>query len=253
MKIVNLMLSASTQLSLKSILLGCIQRKNAKSISKKLCDTVSELASSILLENGWPNLLSFMFQCVTFDSTKLQESLTSSLSSNVKIAALSDAINFIQCLSSSTDRDRFQDLLPAMMRTITEALNCGQKATTKRRSNPGGGDATFGGGVRDSSGRGEGLLLAYLDVPEWQKHHATLIALAQIAKVCSKVMIKNLEQMVTMVLNTFPNPHPRVRWAAINAIGQLSTDMGPDLQVQYHQRVLPALAASMDDFQNPQV
>ncbi|XP_034711041.1 importin-5-like isoform X2 [Vitis riparia] len=97
------------------------------------------------------------------------------------------------------------------------------------------------------------ILPAYLDVPEWQKHHATLIALAQIAKVCSKVMIKNLEQMVTMVLNTFPNPHPRVRWAAINAIGQLSTDMGPDLQVQYHHRVLPALAASMDDFQNPQV
>ncbi|KAL6334201.1 hypothetical protein AAG906_006790 [Vitis piasezkii] len=105
------------------------------------------------------------------------------------------------------------------------------------------------------------LLPAYLDVPEWQKHHATLIALAQIAKVCSKLFIltilfsgddKNLEQMVTMVLNTFPNPHPCVRWAAINAIGQLSTDMGPDLQAQYHQRVLPALAASMDDFQNPQ-
>ncbi|KAL6312601.1 hypothetical protein AAG906_006734 [Vitis piasezkii] len=96
------------------------------------------------------------------------------------------------------------------------------------------------------------LLPAYLDVPEWQKHHATLIALAQIAKVCSKVMIKNLEQMVTMVLNTFPNPHTCVRWATINAIGQLCTDMGPDLQVQYHQRVLPALAASMDDFQNPQ-
>ena len=66
-------------------------------------------------------------------------------------------------------------------------------------------------------------------------------------------MITNLEQMVTMVLNTFPNPHPRVRWAAINAIGQLSIDMGLDLQVQYHQRVLPALAASMDDFQNPRV
>ena len=128
---------------------------------KRLCDTVSELASSILLENGWPDLLLFMFQCVTFDLTKLQEavfliftqlalyigetlvshikhpysvflqSLTSSLSSDVKIAALSDAINFIQCLSSSTDRNRFQDLLPAMMRTITEALNCGQEAKTQ--------------------------------------------------------------------------------------------------------------------------
>lgn len=66
-------------------------------------------------------------------------------------------------------------------------------------------------------------------------------------------MIKNLVQIVNMVLNSFQYPHPRVRWAAINAIGQLSTDLGPDLQVQYHQRVLPALAAAMDDFQNPRV
>lgn len=66
-------------------------------------------------------------------------------------------------------------------------------------------------------------------------------------------MIKNLEQVVAMVLNSFQDPHPRVRWAAINAIGQLSTDLGPDLQVQYHQQVLPALAAAMDDFQNPRV
>jgi hypothetical protein len=51
----------------------------------------------------------------------------------------------------------------------------------------------------------------------------------------------------------FPRSTPRVRWAAINAIGQLSTDLGPDLQVQYHGQVLPALAAAMDDFQNPRV
>ncbi|RVX12992.1 Importin-5 [Vitis vinifera] len=105
----------------------------------------------------------------------------------------------------------------------------------------------------DSEDEDAELLPAYLAAPEWQKHHAALIALAQIAEGCSKVMIKNLEQVVTMVLNTFQDPHPRVRWAAINAIGQLSTDLGPDLQVQYHQRVLPALAASMDDFQNPRV
>ena len=68
-----------------------------------------------------------------------------------------------------------------------------------------------------------------------------------------QVMIKKLEEVVAMVLNLFQDPHPRVRWAAINAIGQLSTDLGPDLQVQYHQQVLPALAASMDDFQNPRL
>ena len=68
-----------------------------------------------------------------------------------------------------------------------------------------------------------------------------------------QVMIKNLEQVVSMVLNSFQDPHPRVRWAAINAIGQLSTDLGPDLQNLYHLRVLPALASAMDDFQNPRV
>ena len=56
-----------------------------------------------------------------------------------------------------------------------------------------------------------------------------------------------------MILSSFRDPHPRVRWAAINAIGQLSTDLGPDLQVKYHHLVLPPLAGAMDDFQNPRV
>lgn len=131
-------LSPATQSSLKSIFLACIQREEAKTITKKLCDTVSELASGILPDNGWPELLPFMFQCVSSDSPKLQESaflifaqlsqyigenliphikhlhavflqcLTSSSNSDVKIAALSAVINFIQCLTNSSDRDRFQ-------------------------------------------------------------------------------------------------------------------------------------------------
>ncbi|KAL4591689.1 hypothetical protein LXL04_004659 [Taraxacum kok-saghyz] len=66
-------------------------------------------------------------------------------------------------------------------------------------------------------------LPAYLAAPEWQKHHAALITLAQIAEGCSKVMIKNLEQVVSMVLNSFQDPHPRVRWVAINASSVPST------------------------------
>lgn len=69
----------------------------------------------------------------------------------------------------------------------------------------------------------------------------------------TQVMIKNLEQVLSMVLKSFQHPHPRVRWAAINAIGQLSTDLGPELQVHYHAQVLPALAGAMDDFHNPRV
>ncbi|KAL3518942.1 hypothetical protein ACH5RR_021531 [Cinchona calisaya] len=382
-------LTPATQSTIKSVLLTSIQNENSKSIIKKLCDTISELASSILPENEWPEILPFMFQCVTSNDAKLQESaflifsqlaqyigetlipyikdlhavflqvLNHSASSDVRIAALSAVINFIQCLSSASDRDRFQDLLPAMMRTLTEALNGAQEATAQealellielagteprflrrqlvdvvgsmlqiaeaetleegtrhlaiefvitlaeaRERAPGmmrklpqfisrlftilmnmlldiEDDPAWHSADAENEDAGETSnysvgqecldrlsialggntivpvaseqLPAYLGAPEWQKHHAALIALAQIAEGCSKVMIKNLGDVVSMVLNSFHDPHPRVRWAAINAIGQLSTDLGPDLQVQYHQGVLPALAAAMDDFQNPRV
>ncbi|KAG6436492.1 hypothetical protein SASPL_101393 [Salvia splendens] len=382
-------LTESTRSDVKNLLLSSLQSEESKSIIKKLCDTVSELASSLVPENQWPEILPFMFQCVTSSAPKLQESaflmfsqlaqfigetlipyitdlhtvflnvLNNSSDSDVKIAALSAVINFIQCLTSSSDRDRFQDLLPAMMRTLTESLNSGQEATAQealellielagteprflrrqimdvvgamlqiaeaesleegtrhlaiefvitlaeaRERAPGmmrklpqfisrlfanlmkmlldveddpawhsaevkdedaGETSNYSVGQecldRLSIALGGNTIVPVasaqfqtcFSAPEWQKHHAALIALAQIAEGCSKVMVKDLEHVVSMVLNSFQHPHPRVRWAAINAIGQLSTDLGPDLQIQFHQHVLPALAAAMDDFQNPRV
>jgi hypothetical protein len=49
----------------------------------------------------------------------------------VKIAALNAVTNFIQCLNNTSERDRFQDLLPSMIRTLTEALNNGNEATAQ--------------------------------------------------------------------------------------------------------------------------
>ncbi|GJN23631.1 hypothetical protein PR202_gb11295 [Eleusine coracana subsp. coracana] len=97
------------------------------------------------------------------------------------------------------------------------------------------------------------LLPSFFSSEEWKRRHAALMTIAQIAEGSAKVMIKNLEQVVGMVLNSFQDPHPRVRWAAINAIGQLSTDLGPEVQNHLHHVVLPALASAMDDFQNPRV
>lgn len=154
-------LTESTRSTIKNVLLSSIQREEEKTIVKKLCDTISELASSLVPENQWPEILPFMFQCVTATSPRLQESaflmfsqlaqyigetliphitdlhtvflnvLNNSPNPEVKIAALSAVINFIQCLTSSNERDRFQDLLPSMMRTLTESLNSGQEATAQ--------------------------------------------------------------------------------------------------------------------------
>ena len=44
-----------------------------------------------------------------------------------------------------------------------------------------------------------------------------------------------------------------MRWAACQALGQMCTDLGPDIQERAGGRILPALMAAMDDFGNPRV
>lgn len=329
-------LNPATQTSLKSILLSTVQREEAKTITRKLCDTVSELAGNLLPDNAWPELLPFMFQSVTSDSPKLQESAllifsqlaqyigetliphlqtlhtvfltclsSSSATADVRIAALGASINLIQCLTDSSDRDRFQDLLPAMMMTLTEALNSGQEVTAKealellidlagaeprflrrqlvevvgsmlqiseadsleegtrhlavefvitlaeaREQAPGmmrklpqfmgrlfavlmkmlldiEDEPTWHSAEVEEEDAGESsnynvgqecldrlsialggntiipvvseLLPSYLAAPEWQKHHAALITLAQIAEGCSKVLAEHVELMFSIV------------------------------------------------------
>ncbi|VAH44485.1 unnamed protein product [Triticum turgidum subsp. durum] len=373
------LLSPDGQAALKAHLLAALQSDPPKPIAKKVCDAISELATLLLPENTWAELLPFLFRAAsTPEAPNLQESallifarladyiaeslldhlmtihnlLASALahptSPDVRIAALSAAVNLVQCLPTNADRDKMQDLLPAMMRALTDCLNSSQEASAQealellvelagaeprflrrqiadvagamlqiaeaaqledgtrhlavefvitlaeaRERAPGmmrrlpqfvgrlfqvlmqmlldvEDDPAWHTAETEDEDAGEGnnygvaqecldrlaiaiggnavvpiaseLLPQYLSAPEWQKHHAALITLAQIAEGCAKVMLKNLEQVVSMILNGFQHPHPRVRWAAINAIGQLSTDLGPDLQVQYHQKAHAASA-----------
>lgn len=88
---------------------------------------------------------------------------------------------------------------------------------------------------------------------DWKQRHAALIALAQIAEGCIKTMLQHLESLVAMCLQGLQDPQPHVRWAACQALGQMCTDLGPDLQDQQHAAVLPGLLAAMDDFNAPRV
>lgn len=90
---------------------------------------------------------------------------------------------------------------------------------------------------------------------EWQKRHAALVGLAQIAEGCEKVMKQQpvLTELVSMCIKGTSDPHAKVRWAACQAIGQLCTDLGPELQEEHHKAVLMGLLGLMDDFGNPRV
>nr|GEX66574.1 importin subunit beta-3-like isoform X1 [Tanacetum cinerariifolium] len=136
----------------------------------------------------------------------------------VRIVALGAAVNFVQCLEKSSDRDTFLDLLPLMMMTLTKALNSGEESIAQ--------DALD-------------LLIELVGTKP-----------RILRKSIMEVMTKNLEHVVSMILNSLQDPHPRDRWAAINAVGQLSTDLGSYLQTLYHHLVLPALASAMDGYQN---
>lgn len=66
-------LQAQTQDGIKGELLKSLQEETTKSITHKVCDTVCELAAGIFEEGKWPELLPFLFQCVTAGSEPLKE------------------------------------------------------------------------------------------------------------------------------------------------------------------------------------
>lgn len=64
---------------------------------------------------------------------------------------------------------------------------------------------------------------------------------------------KVLFQIMDAVIRFLQDPHPRVRYAACNAIGQMATDFAPIFQKKFHDTVVPGLLLVMDDSANPRV
>ena len=51
-------------------------------------------------------------------------------------------------------------------------------------------------------------------------------------------MIGELDHVLNLISPLLKDPHPRVRWAGCNALGQMSTDFAPIMEQKYHQTVL---------------
>lgn len=92
-----------------------------------------------------------------------------------------------------------------------------------------------------------------LQSPQWTQRHAGLMAISAIGEGCYKTMQPELQKMVQLVVPYFADPHPRVRYATCNCIGQMCTDFGPDLQHRFHEPILSALVPAMDDTSQPRV
>jgi len=92
-----------------------------------------------------------------------------------------------------------------------------------------------------------------LSNPDWKYRHAALMAISAVGEGCHKEMEPMLSHIMDGTLGFLRDPHPRVRYATCNAIGQMSTDFAPIFEKKFHDKVIPGLLMVMDDNDNPRV
>lgn len=80
----------------------------------------------------------------------------------------------------------------------------------------------------------------------WKDRHAALMAISAISEGCRELMIGELSQVLDLVIPALKDPHPRVRWAGCNALGQMSTDFAPKMQTDYYDRILTAIVPVLE-------
>ncbi|KAA0199807.1 Karyopherin (importin) beta 3 [Fasciolopsis buskii] len=82
---------------------------------------------------------------------------------------------------------------------------------------------------------------------DWKQRYAGLMAISACSEGSSKLMETMLGSVLEAVVPRLADPHPRVRYAACNSVGQMASDFGPKLQKNHHSIVLPALVQVLDD------
>lgn len=92
-----------------------------------------------------------------------------------------------------------------------------------------------------------------LQSPKWQHRYGALLGLAAMAEGCHKQMLPLLQDILTVTLPFFQDSHPRVRYGALNAVGQMGLDLAQDIQRKYHSTIIPALLMMIESSQEPRV
>eukprot|EP01130_Rhizamoeba_saxonica_P009334 TRINITY_DN378_c0_g1_i2.p1 TRINITY_DN378_c0_g1~~TRINITY_DN378_c0_g1_i2.p1 ORF type:complete len:732 (-),score=70.88 TRINITY_DN378_c0_g1_i2:590-2785(-) len=91
----------------------------------------------------------------------------------------------------------------------------------------------------------------FLLFAEWEYRYTALMAISMIATGC-KIHL-NIEMLMTKILPLFEDPHPIVVWAAINVVGQFSSDFEKTFQSCYNHSVLPILLKILSDLSSPRL
>lgn len=97
------------------------------------------------------------------------------------------------------------------------------------------------------------IISQMLQNPDWKQRYAALMAISALGEGCHKQMLPMLERIVNVILPFTGDPHPRVRYAVCNALGQMASDFSPNFEELFHDKFIPSLLMLLDDNQNPRV
>jgi len=82
-------------------------------------------------------------------------------------------------------------------------------------------------------------------IDAWQARHAALATLKQTVEYIEET--EHMNQCAQLLLTHMEHPHPRVRYMALHALGQLANDQAPQFQEAWHKTVMPILLKMMED------
>jgi ran-binding protein, putative len=88
---------------------------------------------------------------------------------------------------------------------------------------------------------------------DWRHRYAAMMAVSAVGEGCHDQMLPILSKIVEGILPFLSDSHPRVRYAACNALGQMATDFAQEFQEKFHEAIIPKLLVLLDDHLNPRV
>jgi len=80
---------------------------------------------------------------------------------------------------------------------------------------------------------------------DWKMKNAALMALSQVGEYMEN--IKEIEPILDTINNNINHENPRIRYACLHCLGQLSDDMAPEIEEQYHSIIIPMFMSRIDD------
>ncbi|KAI3644716.1 hypothetical protein MP228_010880 [Amoeboaphelidium protococcarum] len=203
-----------------------------------------------------PQLIGFMVQILCNQSGSLEDS-TRHMALELIVSLAENIPALCRKVSSGNGGNFCQQVVPHVMKLMTEIEDSTEWSNTNDIDDePSDANHVVGEQAIDRLACAIGpkqmlpvvfdILPQFMGSTEWKLRYAALMCISSIAEGCKKLLEQELGKLLQMIVPFVKDSHHRVRYAACNALGQLSSDFEQTLQSKYHQLVVPALCSVMD-------